>query len=86
MTERPWMVIVRILVAAVFVALLLVLLSVSTVNADTVGSPAIERTTEAVEFRTAMRELWEDHVFYTRMAIISVFGDQKDLTPTLFRP
>ncbi|MDO8587185.1 MAG: plastocyanin/azurin family copper-binding protein [Armatimonadota bacterium] len=46
---------------------------------------ASERTEKAVAFRSDMRKLWEDHVFYTRMVIISVAGGLQDLKPTTTR-
>src|SRR5688500_8120003 len=36
-------------------------------------------------FRSEMRKLWEDHVTWTRLAIISVAGDLPDLGATVDR-
>jgi len=74
----------KTLIAAVFAALLFAALDVRAVHAEA-ASTAIERTTQSVAFRNDMRQLWEDHVFYTRMVIISVDGDQKDLSPLVDR-
>jgi len=41
-------------------------------------SPAL-RTTEAIDFRDQMRKLWEDHVTWTRMVIVSLAADLPDL-------
>ena len=37
------------------------------------------------DFHDDMRKLWEDHITWTRLAIVSFAGDLDDLTPTLDR-
>src|SRR5574341_1203646 len=39
----------------------------------------------AVEFRADMRKLWEDHIVYTRLFIVSFAADLPDLGPTTDR-
>jgi hypothetical protein len=47
--------------------------------------PAIERTETAVAFRNDMRKLWEDHITWTRLFIVSFAADSPDLGPTTDR-
>ena len=42
-------------------------------------------TADAVAFHDAMRKLWEDHVTWTRLTIVSAAADLPDLGPTLAR-
>jgi len=42
-------------------------------------------TARAVELRLGMRSLWEDHVYWTRMAVISLTGDLPDTKATVAR-
>jgi hypothetical protein len=43
------------------------------------------RTEASVEFRDQMRKLWEDHITWTRLAIISLAADAPDTQPTVQR-
>lgn len=65
------------LVAALALALtgLGIALAPSTHNHDTVS--ASSRTSRAT-FHDAMRGLWEDHIVWTRMAIVSIVDDRPD--------
>ena len=42
-------------------------------------------TASAVDLRLGMRSLWEDHVYWTRMAVISLTGDLPDTKATVAR-
>jgi plastocyanin len=44
-----------------------------------------ENSVKAVAFRNDMRQLWEDHIIYTRHVIISVAAGLPDLNPALAR-
>ncbi len=46
---------------------------------------SIERTESAVAFRNDMRKLWEDHITWTRLFIVSFAADLPDLGPTTDR-
>jgi hypothetical protein len=48
------------------------------------ASPAIH-TEEGHAFQDKMRKLWEDHVTWTRLAIVSFVDDLDDLDPTVAR-
>jgi hypothetical protein len=45
----------------------------------------IERTERSVEFRNDMRQLWEDHIVWTRLFIVSSAADLPDAGPTTDR-
>lgn len=75
----------KTLIAAAFAALLFTPFNVRMVYADTAVANQVEHSNKAIAFRNDMRKLWGDHVFYTRLVIISVDGDQKDLKPTIDR-
>ena len=47
-------------------------------------SPAIH-TEAGHQFQDDMRKLWEDHVTWTRLAIVSYIDDLSDLEPTVAR-
>jgi hypothetical protein len=47
------------------------------------GSPMVR--TKAVELRTDMRKLWEDHITWTRLAIISLTTNSPDTEATVGR-
>ncbi len=48
-------------------------------------APSIERTESAVAFRNDMRKLWEDHITWTRLFIVSFAAGLPDLGPTTDR-
>jgi len=50
---------------------------------DVHSSPAL--TAEAVDLRTDMRKLWEDHITWTRLAIISLGSGTPDTKATVAR-
>jgi hypothetical protein len=58
----------------------LVLAVASPAHAGTAHHPAA--TTKRVVFHDAMRKLWEDHITWTRLAIVSFAGDLPDLPAT----
>jgi hypothetical protein len=43
------------------------------------------RTEAAIAFRNDMRKLWEDHITWTRLVIVSVAADLPDQSPTVNR-
>ena len=45
----------------------------------------LTRTEASVQFRDDMRKLWEDHITWTRLAIISLAVDAPDTQPTVDR-
>jgi hypothetical protein len=45
----------------------------------------VERTAKQAKFQDAMRKLWEDHVTWTRLAIVSFAHDLPDLAATQAR-
>jgi hypothetical protein len=44
--------------------------------------PGATKTTSRIAFHDAMRRLWEDHITWTRLAIVSFAGGLPDLTAT----
>ncbi|HSP54465.1 MAG TPA: hypothetical protein VLS25_02660 [Dehalococcoidia bacterium] len=46
---------------------------------------SIERTENGVQFRQDMRKLWEDHITWTRLFIVSFAADLPDQGPTADR-
>ena len=53
-------------------------------HSHTVASPQIH-TEAGHAFQDEMRKLWEDHVTWTRLAIVSFVDDLSDLEPTVAR-
>lgn len=49
------------------------------------GTLARSEKMSAVVFHDTMRELWEDHVTWTRLAIVSIVADLPDTDPTVAR-
>ena len=49
------------------------------------ATPAAARTAKEVRFHDAMRKLWEDHITWTRLAIVSFAADLPDFDPTAAR-
>jgi hypothetical protein len=43
------------------------------------------RTSKAIRFHDGMRKLWEDHITWTRLAIVSFAGNLPDFNPTAAR-
>jgi hypothetical protein len=58
--------------------------AVAAEHAHGAASPAIH-TEAGHEFQDEMRKLWEDHVTWTRLAIVSFIDDLSDLEPTVAR-
>jgi hypothetical protein len=52
---------------------------------DHVHTDPLTRTEASVEFRDDMRKLWEDHITWTRLAIVDLVGNTPDTQPTLDR-
>jgi hypothetical protein len=62
-----------------FVRLVLMLVVMSlTAFIIPIHAGAQDERISAVDFRTAMRELWEDHIVWTRMYIVSTVSDLPD--------
>lgn len=83
MFKKPWA------LALTGIAIGVVALSSAyAITAEAAGSsrekPA-ERTEAAVAFRGDMRKLWEDHITWTRLFIVSFAADHPDLAPTTDR-
>jgi hypothetical protein len=51
-------------------------------SAVIVTSAAAKLKTDAQAFRDAMRKLWEDHITWTRLTIVSLANDLPDTQPT----
>lgn len=54
-------------------------------HAGHAGSSAVSDKQSAAEFRADMRQLWEEHIVYTRLFIVSFAGDLPDLEATTER-
>ncbi len=61
------------------------LLLTSIFSAVVVTSAAAKPKTDAQAFHDAMRKLWEDHITWTRLAIVSLSNDLPDTQPTVGR-
>jgi len=59
-------------------------LSVLTAISPVISAEAKPKT-DAQSFHDAMRKLWEDHITWTRLVIVSTFNDLPDLVPTVER-
>ncbi len=73
--SRKWM--------SLILASLLLLTSIF--SAVVVTSAAAKPKTDAQAFHDAMRKLWEDHITWTRLAIVSLSNDLSDTQPTVDR-
>jgi hypothetical protein len=54
-------------------------------NAHAAHTDPLTRTEASVQLRQDMRKLWEDHITWTRLAIISLAGNTPDTQPTVDR-
>ena len=83
-------------VAALALGLILVSCDRATDTQDTMTGPALQAvgpsmpdgqsaTATRTAFRAAMRQLWEDHITWTRLFIVSDAADLPDLGPTTQR-
>jgi hypothetical protein len=82
-----------VLVAAVAAALALALVAAGT-SGDRAAHAAMQHTTTSsaatmnasqLRFHDRMRKLWEDHITWTRLAIVSFAADLPDFDPTAAR-
>jgi plastocyanin len=67
--------------AAYVLPLLLAMLcfAVQVARADGAPAAAVDHSTRAVALQRDMRQLWDDHVFWTRLVIVSVAANLPDL-------
>src|SRR3990170_71502 len=49
------------------------------------ASPSVTRTAKTVALQSAMRKLWEDHVTWTRLYLVSAIAGLPDTQPTVER-
>lgn len=77
----------RVLVpAGAIILALFALLGFAAASSDNPKSDDhVENTDQAIAFRNDMRKLWEDHITWTRLAIISLAGDLPDTSATVDR-
>ncbi|MEO8288387.1 MAG: hypothetical protein ABI670_18335 [Chloroflexota bacterium] len=59
--------------------------TLATSATSSTSATAATGTTSALDFRNAMRQLWEDHVTWTRMYIVSALANQPDKDATAQR-
>ncbi len=64
---------------------LLLLLSIAVAALSPVFTAQAQAKMDAQVFHDAMRKLWEDHITYTRLFIVSTFGDLPDADETAAR-
>jgi hypothetical protein len=74
----------RILAAVLAAAVMLAILPASAIAADTQKSAAGQKLSQA-EFNKSMRKLWEDHVTWTRLYIVSAVSNLPDKDATTQR-
>lgn len=67
------------------VALALLLISVSLIVAPTQAASSQSTLEKQFAFRAAMRKLWEDHITWTRLYIVSLAAGLPDADPTAQR-
>jgi len=80
--KTPRMTILRIVRPLCAVAIAFgFLASIVTIHAQTEAAGTIS----TLDFRMAMRKLWEDHITWTRLYIVSAAADLKDADPTAQR-
>src|SRR5512133_3333816 len=84
-TDRSMPLVLATLVAGAIVALAFAGVRQSAARAATVHSHAQPTTTHAVALRVAMRHPWEDHVSWTRMAMIGLTENLPDTKVTVAR-
>lgn len=65
--------------------LVLLLAAFVTVGAVAAAAVAISPKLSPLAFHDAMRKLWEDHVTWTRLAIVDIAADAPDTGPTVQR-
>jgi len=68
----------RFTASGIFVALCLLTIVVS-LAAQTASADAVDHSSKAVSLQRDMRQLWEEHVLWTRMVIVSVAGNLQDI-------
>ena len=83
----------RVAVVATVIGLAVALVGVAQIPADQTAEAAADhhhskakvRTKRAIQLRNEMRKLWEDHVTWTRMFIVSAIADLPDIDATATR-
>jgi hypothetical protein len=72
--------------AAIAITLLLgAAVTVGSAGDPATGAPRAAVTAKQQRFHDAMRKLWEDHITWTRLAIVSFAGGLPELQPTVDR-
>ncbi len=67
------------------IAALMLISAILTSQTAAAADRGQDRSTKAQELRTAMRKLWEDHITWTRLYIISALADLPDKDATTAR-